>query len=309
MEYCSPSVSSENKKICFSKKSLLSIINAWNSLYPNKKIIISENSSVNEIIKKIDDAFYSNIKKRNIHWAWTDLIKIVAKQKSKPNIINDMKKIEAEELRPSQPKEWVENPVEWLSNYDIEKVLKQYEEIPDFKYKFLGVFPIDFAAKKNNTCVFSNYCNIKIADIIKNGKIKYLGLITNLSRSNQPGTHWTSSFFVLDPNLKAYGGYYYDSTTGKIPSDLLPFFIDIKNQMEKIFNRSFNVYINNKRHQRSNTECGVFSISFQTRWLKLLNKNKDTTFEMVIRHPDFNDNYMKQLRYKFFRPNINYLKK
>ena len=157
--------------------------------------------------------------------------------------------------------------------------------------------------------MLSSKCKINIRELIKDGNIKYLGFITNLSKTNQPGTHWTSSFFILDPTLKSYGGYYYDSTTGKIPRDLMPLFIDIKEQMEKIFNRPFNIYINNRRHQRSNTECGVFSISFQTRWLKLLNKNKDTTFEMVIRHPDFNDNYMKKLRYKFFRPNIKYLKK
>ena len=111
MEYCSPSASGGNKKVCFSRSSLLSIINAWNSLNPNNKIIINKENTVNELINKIDTVFYSLIKKRNTYWAWTDIIKIMASKQSKTNIINQMRTIERNELRPSQPYEWVENPV------------------------------------------------------------------------------------------------------------------------------------------------------------------------------------------------------
>jgi len=309
MEFCSPIVSINKKKVCFTKNSLILIIKAWNNLNPNNIILFNKTDNINTILNKIDDKFSNILNKKNTYWAWTDIIKIQAKKLSKTNIINDMISIENNFLRPSQPKEWVENPVEWLSNFDIDKVLRQYEAISNFKYKFLGVFSIDFAKKKDNVCMFSNFCNINIKDIIKDNKIKYLGFITNLSKTNEIGTHWTSSFFVLDPNIPSYGGYYYDSTTGKIPNDLISVFSDIKQQCEFLFKKPFNIYINNIRHQRSNTECGVFSIAFQTRWLLLLRKNKKITFDKIINHPDFNDTNMKKLRYKFFRPNINYLKK
>lgn len=308
MEYCSPLVSTKNKKICYSRKSLLTIIKSWNILNHNNKIIINKSDNSEILLKKIDDKFKEILNKKNTYWAWTDIIKFLAKNQLNYKIIEDIKKIENTELRPAQPKEWVENPVEWLSNFDIEKVLRQYEAEKTLKYKFLGVFSIDFGLKKNNVCLISNHCIINIKKIIESKK-KYLGFITNLSKSHEPGTHWTSSFFILDPKIKSFGGYYYDSTTGRIPNDLIPVFLDIKKQIEEIYKKPFNIYINNKLHQRSNTECGVFSIAFQTRWILLLRKNKNTTLEDVVNHRDFSDEYMKKLRYKFFRPNVNYLKK
>ena len=182
--------------------------------------------------------------------------------------------------------------------------MKQYEEIPENQYKFLGVFSIDFGLKKNGVCQFSNFCNINVKSLLESGKIKYFGFITNLSRSNQPGTHWTSSFFILDPSLPSFGGYYYDSTTGIIPKDLQPVFLDIKAQAEKLFNKRFPVKINNVRHQKSNTECGVFSIAFQILWINFLKKDKNIKFERIVKQSEYTDAKMKKLRFQYFRPNI-----
>ena len=52
----------------------------------------------------------------------------------------------------------------------------------------------------------------------------------------------------------------------------------------------------------------MFSIAFQTRWVLLLNKNKNTTFLEIINFSGYTDKVMKLLRFKFFRPNVNYLK-
>ena len=310
MEFCSPTTSGKSKSICFSKKSLLLIINAWNTFNASNLIIFNPNDSPNTLVNKINEKFESTLKKKNIYWAWTDILKSYAKKHGNSKIIADMNSIENNELRPSQPSDWVDNPVEWLSNFDIEKVLKQYEKIPEYKYKFYGVFSIDFGIKTGNTCSFSSHCNIDIKKYTLKDKFKYFGFITNLSKHNQQGTHWTSSFFVFDPSIPSYGGYYYDSTSGKIPNDLISVFNDIKKQAEEIFKKPFPIHINKKRHQRSNTECGVFSITFQTRFLLLLRKNKKTaTFERVINHSHLTDDKMKELRFKFFRPHINYLKK
>jgi len=311
MKYCTPTVSGKNKPVCFSKKSLLLIINAWNTFNINNPIIYNSKDSINTLINKINEKFEKTINKKNIYWAWTDILKEYAIKTGNTKIKNDMKTIEDNELRPSQPDDWVDNPIEWLSNFDIEKVLKQYENISSFKYKFHGVFSIDFAKKINNTCLYSkSYCNINIKHLIDTYNIKYFGFITNLSKHNEPGTHWTSSFFIFDPTIQSYGGYYYDSTSAKMPNDLIDVFNDIKKQAENIFKKPFNIHINKKQHQFSNTECGVFSITFQTRFLLLLRKNKKTaTFDKVINHPDLTDNKMKELRFKFFRPNINYLQK
>ena len=182
--------------------------------------------------------------------------------------------------------------------------MKQYEAIAANKYKFLGVFSIDFGLKKDGVCQFSSFCNINIKKILESGNVKYLGFIVNLAKSTEPGTHWCSCFFILDPSLPSFGGYYYDSTTGNIPNDLKPVYEDIKKQAETLFNKPFPISINNIRHQYSNTECGVFSIAFQLLWLNHLKKNKNTIFETIIKESQYTDAKMKKLRYRYFRPNI-----
>lgn len=114
-------------------------------------------------------------------------------------------------------------------------------------------------------------------------------------------------FFVLDPSLKSYGAYYYDSVKRPIPKLLKPVFIDIQKQMNAIYpHKQFNINISNIAHQNTNTECGVFSIAFQTRWLSLLNSNPETaSFKTVINFKKMNDDVMKLLRFRFFRPNSN----
>ena len=182
MEYCSPSSVNKNQKYCYSKRSLITIINGWNELNPTNKIIIDKNKDdISVLYKKIEKYMKKNHKlKSNDFWAWTSVIKHQANKSGNSRIYNQMKGVEDEDLRPSQPIEWVKNPTEWLSNFDIEKVLHQYELIPEYKYKFLGVFPIDFATRnKNNECVISSKCKINIKELINEG-YKCIGFITNL---------------------------------------------------------------------------------------------------------------------------------
>jgi len=291
MDFCSPSA--RNRKNCYSIKSLSKIIKFWNLLNPLNKISINKKDTFNDIIANLNKHFKTN------YWTWIDILKIKAKNLNKPEIYKDLIEIEKNDLRPSQPIEWIKNPVEWLSNFDIMNVMKQYEKISENYYKFLGVFSIDFGETTK----------IDIRKIIKTGNIKYFGFITNLSRYDEPGTHWTSSFFILDPSLPSFGGYYYDSTTGNIPNDLKPVFINIKKQVETIFKKPFPIKINTIRHQRSNTECGVFSIAFQVLWLNYLKKNKNVMLNTIVNLKEYTDEKMKKLRLTYFRPNIKDLKK
>ncbi len=291
MDFCSPSA--RNRKICYSIKSLSKIIKIWNLLNPLNKIIINKTDSFNDIITNLNKHF------KNSYWSWIDILKSKARTLNKSTIYKDLLDIERNDLRPSQPIEWVKNPVEWLSNFDIIKVMKQYEKIPENHFKFLGVFSIDFGETTK----------IDVRKILKSGKIKYFGFITNLSRSTEPGTHWTSSFFILDPSLPSFGGYYYDSTTGTIPNDLKPVFISIKKQVETIFKKPFPIKINTIRHQKSNTECGVFSIAFQVLWLNYLKVNKNVMLDTIVNLKEYTDEKMKKLRFTYFRPNIKDLKK
>lgn len=303
MSYCSPTA--DNKLFCYCLNSLQKIALAWNFLNPKNQIKFNLTDSSQILFAKIA----KKINVGNNYWAWVDIIKYINHNKNY-KISQTMKEIEIKELRPAQPKEWISNKTEWLSNFDIEKVLLQYENDKSLLYKFHGVFTIDFGSKNTEgKCKYSKDCNINMKNIIKSGK-KFFGFITNLCKHDEPGTHWTSSFFVLDPSLKSYGAYYYDSVKRPIPKLLLPVFEDIKKQMNILYpNKSFNINVSNVAHQKSNTECGVFSITFQTRWLLLLKRKgyNNVAFKDVIHFKKMNDNVMKNLRFKFFRPNINSL--
>ena len=294
MSFCSPTA--DNKVICYSLESLLTIAKAWNYLKPKNKIEISDNTKLLENIEK---------KMGNKHWAYIDIIKML-NQNRNYNITEAMNKIDHKDLRPSQPASWVSNKTEWLSNIDIDKALRQYEKNPELFYHFYGVYTIDFGLKnQDGTCKVDSKCDINIKKIIASGK-KFFGFITNLCKHDEPGYHWTSSFFVLDPNYDSYGAYYYDSVKRPIPKLLKPVFYDIKKQMESIYpDKKFNIKVSNIEHQKSNTECGIFSITFQTRWLLLLKKKGyNVKFIDVINFRKMNDNVMKTLRFRFFRPNI-----
>jgi len=306
MDFCSPLSIAKKNKYCYCNASLIYLCNSWNELKPNDKIIFKNTDKSNILFNKLNEKFKKYLKKNNTYWAWVDILKYIAKKNNKYNIIKTLIKIENDDLRPSQPIEWVKNPVEWLSNFDIAKCLKQYEAAKRYKYKFLGVHSVDFALKRNNSCLYSNYCNINIKSIMdENPNIKYMGLVINLSKSSEPGTHWTSIFFVFDPTITSYGGYYYDSTTNGVPKDIKPFLLDIKQQAEKLFKKKFNITVNKIKHQFSTTECGLFSICFQSRWLSLLRtQRKLVTFHKIVKFDAFKDNSMKILRNKLFRPHI-----
>jgi hypothetical protein len=300
MHYCSPVKTQRKGNGCFSKESLIKLIDTWNKINPNNKIIIKDSFSNKKLWTLLNDKM-KNIYNDKDDWCWTTALDNMTTDTNDKKYIKGISK----ELRPEKPVEWNKNPRTWLSNYDIDKVMKQYESNKNNKFKFLGVFPIDFTVKdKFGKCLFSELCHIDIKDHIKK-KIKFIGLITNLDKHNEPGSHWTSTFIIIDPKLKSYGAYYYDSTAKQIPLYVFTFLKDIKKQLNEIYpTNNFKITYNKKQHQRKNTECGMFSLLFQIRWLNYIKQNKDITFDDIINDPDIEDEHVFKLRDVLFRPNV-----
>lgn len=300
-DFCSPSLENK-KKTCFSKESLLKLIETWNKSNPSNKIIYKPKSN-NKILWDLLDNKLKGICSKGEDWCWTGAIEQMT---TNTDLKKDVKDIAKKELKPEKPKEWLENPKTWLSNYDIENVMNQYELNKQYKYKFLGVYPIDFSVKNQfGKCLFSEICSLNIERYIKKG-IKYLGLVTNLDKHDQPGSHWTSTFIIIDPKLNTYGAYYYDSTARNIPTYVLNFLKQIKAQCDLLYpDKKFIITYNKKQHQRKNTECGVFSILFQIRWLRgLFLKKESISFDYVIGDENITDDNMTSIRDTIFRPNI-----
>ena len=286
-KYCSPSVKST--KTCFNQTQLKELVKQYNKHFPDK---IHLNS------KHLDQKLNSHLKSLigdNNHFLWPDYL---ASLSHNPTILN----ISKITLLPTKPPEWNQNPNKWLTNLDIDAILSKFSDTNKFKYHFLGTKSIDFALKHNNVCSIDSECRINISDLLKNNK-KYLGIVLNLDRHDQPGSHWVSLFFNLDIHSKSYGIYYYDSVSHSMPSIVTQYIHDIQSQLLTIYKKKPLFYTNNVVHQYGNNECGMFCICYQIRWLKLLHKNKNTTFKDII-NVKINDKMVNQMRHILFRPTI-----
>ena len=183
---CHPSVTGIPKvapESCLTSEKLQKVKNAYNSKHPNHHVLGTTDS---EIYQEIANRFGDSCKEEK---CW--IRKLLGE--------NDIKPL----YRPTSPADWKKNPVEWLSNFDIEAVMNQYEETyPEFE--FLGPVPIDFdkRSKKgdDNTCVSKDVCAFHLDEKIKQGKTK-MGIVFNLSPSTSSGSHWVSLYVHLPDTL------------------------------------------------------------------------------------------------------------
>lgn len=173
---------------------------------------------------------------------------------------------------PKMPPEWKSNPDEWLSNFDIEDVMKQYQ-VSHPKFKFIGPTTIDFDSRPlemGGRCVLEDLCTFDLARFIRAKKTK-IGIVFNLDRFNQSGSHWVSAFIDIDNKFV----FFFDSANNEIPPEIWQENPPNMNVKKPFINRvldqglqlptpiKFEFYNNlGHRHQKSNTECGMYSLFF-----------------------------------------------
>lgn len=304
---CSP-VSAETYKkykTCFTLDALVRLASVWNSQYKNKPIKIKGRTRTqiwNDLNTNLKDICSGNDRES----CWVS------------NLKADNISVVAKSVRPSRPSSWDKNPNEWLSNIDIENVMFQYNDLKSNGYYFLGVFAIDFAEKDAyGNCLYEEICSLNILNLRKK-KINYVGLVTNLDKHDEPGSHWTSTFICIDPYSPNFGAYYYDSVSRPPPKEMEKFMNDLKTQATIIVSNlqskkqskpiyQFRLAYNRKQDQYGNNECGMFSIYYQMNWLKYLETNPDTQFEDVI-SGKISDKMMNDYRSIIFRKR-KYIKK
>jgi hypothetical protein len=179
-----------------------------------------------------------------------------------------LKQIKNQELRdrldamvfaPTQPKEWRENPAQWLDNFNIADVMKQYEKAyPHFR--FIGPTPIDFKTRPRGgggQCVWQELCAFSLKRYVGQ-KVTKIGIVFNLDKHNQKGSHWISMFIDLENRFI----FYFDSAGGWIPDEITKFGKLLMKQATDL-GLHYTYYKNaRKQHQRQNTECGVYSLFF-----------------------------------------------
>lgn len=243
---------------------------------PEYKNRFYEESCYNKnILFKIRDSYNNNIKDKTDKITFDTFKEVYDDLKIKLNkygcVKEDcwLKTLSSKEKRyldlmvfaPDRPDEWNENPTSWLSNYDINSIMKQYERFYK-NFMFIGSTTMDFDKRLNkndaNSCVCNNMCKFQVSKYIKNG-IRKIGFSINLDNHDEGGSHWVSLFLDLDDKIL----FYFDSANNDTPPEIKTFVKRIKKQCLK---ENINLeYIENKNsHQRSNTECGMYSLFFMT---------------------------------------------
>lgn len=161
---------------------------------------------------------------------------------------------------PDKPREWKNDPTYWLSNFDIEDVLHQYEEAHS-EFKLLGPSAIDYDTKleeEGGKCVWDDLCRLSLQRLLDRGKTK-LGVVFNLDEHDQDGSHWVSMFVDLDEGVI----FYYDSALHPVPHEVSRLKNEIIKQGKELDKPiRFRYIMNNHDHQKTNSECGMYAIFF-----------------------------------------------
>lgn len=288
-EKCAPSIKNDGIS-CFSLEQLQQIATRHNNNGGNINITTDKKSLVKELEKSLGS-------KCNSHSCWLRL-----------DILKGMdEKTRENTFVPTGPA----NNYDWLSNFDIQNVLKQYQS----KYKdfmFLGALPIDF-----NDLPSLGIRDLNFSELEKNGYHK-IGVIFNTDPHTKGGEHWISLFSDLEK-----GKLYYSDSVGKKPKPEIQQFINRiakyiykkntgkKLNVNKVLDDAHNnkytnritdlqnhvdIRYNKNQHQDGDNACGIYSINFILRNLK--GESFDDISGNIIK-----DNKMNSCRKVYFRKN------
>lgn len=188
------------------------------------------------------------------------------------------------------------SPRKWLSSTNILEYMQQLEKTFE-DFKFFGPLPRDFIS------IGTELARLSISKIYNDGSSR-IGIIFNLDRHHQPGSHWTSSFIDLTTNPASVE--YFDSVGEDPPNDLenrgvtddheiQDFLQEALTSIKRDLGKEANLHINHNTHQRKDTECGVYSIYYITSRLS------GRTFKEITRDIK-DDDTMFKFREVFFRP-------
>ena len=267
-----------NKNTCYTKNTLSIVKDAYNRVNPLNKI---KDKSPEKILTQLEKKIF----KCQSEDCWLNESKV----SNRNNLFNQL-------FAPYQPKEWKQNPTEWLSNFDILNVLKQYEKTyTDFK--FIGPTSIDFDTVINSQCVSEDLCHINLQQLSKSG-INKVGIIFNLDRHDESGSHWVSMFI----NIKERFVFYFDSAANPTPNEIQEL-IDLLLRQSAELNQKFTYYTNYpKQHQRGNTECGMYSLYFIITMLDDHIRSTKTKIDLFMKK-NITDKFVESFRNKYFNKN------
>ena len=254
---CNPARHRKRGETCLSLDALERLKHAWNKTHPESQIEPRRNRN---ITRKNSGTRRTTL--------WRDLRNAMKRHYDCDNEFCIVKKIPGVEkrerekmtrkyFRPERPAEWNTKETTWLDSFNIEDVMNQYEEAYS-DYEFIGPVPIDFdapAASSNpllgewGKCIVDELCKLDINDAKKKGT-KRIGIIFNLDKHDEPGSHWVCAF--VDYTKRS--AYYFDSYGLPPPPEVGRFLERCRAQGCE------NIVYNDIRHQRKDSECGMYCL-------------------------------------------------
>lgn len=271
---CSPAVKNKTikKGSCLTSNIILKIKDEYNKDHPTNKILATKPALIwHELRMRLDCD----------ERCWVNQIDNVA-------LRNQIKK---QIFAPEHPPSWLKNKNEWLSNFDINAVMAQYEaKFPDFKY--LGTTPIDYdfiLDKNTGTCVENNLCRFNLKQLLSQGKQRYASVF-NTDPHNKRGMHWISLF--VDVPRKTI--MFFDSARNEYPPNIQKLVETIQTQGKKM-QVPFKYLKNEVTHQRGGSECGMYSIHFIAEMLE----RPDQAIKKFM-HEVISDKAMEDKRDEYF---------
>lgn len=155
---------------------------------------------------------------------------------------------------------WRRNRNTWLSSDDLVDVMEQYEDAyPNFR--FLGPSPINFDKVRRGAqeCVWPEICHLQLSQLVHDG-VTDVGFIFNTDPDYKGGEHWISMYLHLPSNRL----FFFDSVGDPAPPEIQTLARRIQDQGKQLRPPRHIQFDSNHgfEHQRSTTECGMYSLFF-----------------------------------------------
>jgi len=239
---CSPALKRRAGETCLPPMALERLRRIWNKMHPEHKIVVSgtrKQGKHADLWPRLRDAMRKHYKCDTEYCAVKKMKGLSDKEKA-PLLSY---------FRPEKPAEWDKKPTLWLDSLNIEDVMKQYEAAEP-TFQFIGPVPIDFDTKQSfGSCIVDELCKLDLNSVNRKGITK-IGIVFNLDKHDEPGSHWVCAFIDID----AKAAYYFDSY-GYEPEE------EIVRLLERCKQQGCNkIYYNDIRHQRKGSECGMYCL-------------------------------------------------
>jgi hypothetical protein len=272
---CAPKKYDAENNTCFTLEQLIEIAGAYNryltkdKLNPIKKQALG-NANIIDI--KSDKKYLLNQLKKKFETVCNGDEICLTQQAFMNEIVKEMRDdIDNHTFRSNGPND----PKEWLSTFDINNVMSQYEKIyPHFK--FFGAVPLNC-----DELAFCSLYKLNFQKYLADG-ITSIGIIFNLDKYGQSGSHWVALFIDI-----SNGKTYFCDSNGKPPIDNIAQIISQFKQYHKNKTGNDVTYkYNTKPYQKDSSECGIYSCNFIIR--KLAGESFDDIINNALTFQEIN---------------------